>query len=59
MCSRILQTENFLGSQTGERVGFELKDCMINWGIQDKVNIITVDNASNMTVVVEVAGAQK
>ena len=28
-------------------------------GIQNKVNVMTVDNASNMTVALEVAGAQK
>jgi hypothetical protein len=59
LCSRILQTEKFHGSHTGERVGYELKNCMMNWAIQDKIHIITVDNASNMTVAIEVAGAQK
>lgn len=59
MCSRILQTEKFHGSHTGERVGYELKTCMTSWGIQNKVNVMTVDNASNMTVALEVAGAQK
>lgn len=32
---------------------------MLNRGIQDKVSVITSDNASNMTVAIEVAGVQK
>lgn len=57
LCSKILQTDHFEGSHTGQKVGFELRTMMINWGISDKVEVITVDNASNMTVAVEVSGA--
>lgn len=32
---------------------------MLNRGIKDKVSVITSDNASNMTVAIEVAGVQK
>ena len=42
LCSRILQTGQFLGSHKGERVGFELKDCMLNWGILVKFNITRI-----------------
>jgi hypothetical protein len=59
MLSKILQTEHFHGSHTGENVGLELTNCMINWGIKDKVDVITSDNASNMTVAIEIAGVQK
>ena len=42
LCSRILQTGQFLGSHKGERVGFELKDCMLNWGILVKFNLTRI-----------------
>lgn len=32
---------------------------MLNRGIKEKVSVITSDNASNMTVAIEVAGVQK
>lgn len=32
---------------------------MLNRGIKDKVSVITSDNASNMTVAIEVAGVKK
>lgn len=32
---------------------------MLNRGIKEKVSVITSDNASNMTVTIEVAGVQK
>lgn len=56
---KVLQTEHFHGSLSGENVGLELTNCMLNWGIKDKVNVITSDNASNMTVAIEVVGVQK
>lgn len=34
MCSKVLQTERFHGSHTGENVGLELTNCMINWEIK-------------------------
>ena len=37
MCSRILQTEKFHGSHTGERVGYELKTCMTSWVFRTKL----------------------
>ena len=56
LSSKILQTDHFEGSHTGQKIGFELKSVMTDWGISDKVGVITVDNASNMTVAVEVSG---
>jgi hypothetical protein len=32
---------------------------MINWGMEDKLDVITSGNASNMTVAIEIAGVQK
>ena len=56
LSSKILQTDHFEGSHTGQKIGFELKSVMTDWGISEKVGVITVDNASNMTVAVEVSG---
>lgn len=33
MQSKVLQTENFHCSHTGENVGHELTNCLLNWGI--------------------------
>lgn len=61
MQSKILQTEHFHCSHTGEHVGHELTNCLLNWGIKDKARAISSDNASNLTVTVaiKVAGVQK
>lgn len=45
LCSKVLQTEKFVGSHTGDMVGFELRSAMVKWGIENKVKVITVDNA--------------
>lgn len=54
--SKVLQTEHFFGSHTGENVGLELKSALLKWNIMDKVKVITVDNASNMTAAIRVSG---
>lgn len=56
LCSIVLQTEKFEGSHTGYRVGFELRSDQ--WGIEKKVKVITMDNASNMDIAIQVSGAE-
>lgn len=58
LCSKVLQTKKFEGSQTGDRVGFELGSAMVKWAIEKKVKVITVDNASNMDTAIQVSGAE-
>lgn len=58
LCSKVLQTEKFVGSHTGDRVRFELRSAMVKWGIEKKVKVITVDNASNMDIAIQVSGAE-
>lgn len=58
LCSIVLQTEKFEGSHTGYRVGFELRSAMVKWGIEKKVKVITMDNASNMDIAIQVSGAE-
>lgn len=59
MQSKVLQTEHFYCSHTGENVGHELTNCLLNWGIKDKASAISSDNAFNLIVAIEVAGVQK
>lgn len=37
-------------SQTGEAISLEITECLISFGIKEKVVVITVDNATNMLV---------
>ncbi|KAK1906104.1 Zinc finger BED domain containing protein RICESLEEPER 3, partial [Dissostichus eleginoides] len=44
---------------TGENVAVEIEDCLADFGLKDKVSMITVDNAANMEVAAEKAGIMK
>ena len=52
----VLQTRPLYESHTGVNVGEVLKDCMKEWGIEEKVQAIVTDNAANMGIAAKEAG---
>lgn len=48
--NKVLQTKAVYESQTGEAISLEITECLISFGIKEKVVAITVDNAANMAV---------
>lgn len=59
LLSRVLRTKAVFVPQTGENVAVEIEDCLADFGLKDKVSMITVDNAANMEVAAEKAGIMK
>ena len=59
LTSKVLQTQHFTESHTGENIAAELQSAIEKWNIQGKVKVITVDNAANMDVAVKSLGAVK
>jgi len=41
-----------MDSHKGKEIGKVVEDCVIDWGIEDKLSCLTVDNASSNNVVV-------
>ena len=49
---KVLQTKAVYVSQTGEVIAEDISQCLDNFGIQNTVTAITVDNAANMTLAI-------
>lgn len=48
--NKVIQTKALYESHTGEAISLEITECLISFGIKQKVVAITVDNAANMAV---------
>ena len=55
MQARVLQTRVLDERHTGENISVALNHALECWQIQDKVSVITTDNASNMGVAVQIS----
>lgn len=54
--SKVLQTKRSDLSQTGMNIGHVIKECMQTFSIDGKVDVLTVDNASNMDLAARECG---
>lgn len=58
LCSKVLQTNLFTESHTGDNLGTEMARVLEEWGIKEKTKVLTVDNAANMGIAARVAGIE-
>lgn len=54
--SVLIQCTSLEGHHTGERIAAELRNVASTWGIENKINFIVSDNASNMISAATILG---
>ncbi|XP_019615941.1 PREDICTED: zinc finger BED domain-containing protein 4-like [Branchiostoma belcheri] len=55
---KVLQTLKADVAQTGENIGIEIEDCLKEFGLTDKVEVMTTDNAKSMVNATQKAGVR-